>query len=85
MARERPTASNDSPLLTGVDAVRTIGLISDGPILTRAEARALKRSTPLKREQFKTSGSVAVQGISPLRTPPGHADDVPRTGAPRGA
>lgn len=82
MARERPTASNDSRLLTGVDAVRAIGLISDGPILTRAEARALERSTPLTSEQVKC---LAVQGVSPLRTPPAHSDGIPRSRATRGA
>lgn len=66
MARKRPTASTDSPLLRGIDAVRPIRLISDGPGLTRAEARALARSTPLTAQQFRTLGRLAEEGISPL-------------------
>ena len=67
MARERPTAANDDPPpLTGVDAVTPIRLVSDGPLLTRAEAQALARSTPLTPEQFKARRRLAEQGISPL-------------------
>ena len=73
MARKRPTASNDRPPLRGVDAVRPISDISDGPLLTRAEAHALARSAPLSSapltpEQFRTLGRLAEQGISPLRS-----------------
>lgn len=51
MARKRPTASNETrPLLTGVDGARPT---SDGPLLTRAEARALRRSAPLTHAQLK--------------------------------
>jgi hypothetical protein len=71
VARERPTASNDSPPLTGVD--------SDGPILTRAEARALKRSSPLTREQFKKRGRLAAGGNNPLRTLLRQPEDAART------
>ena len=71
MARKRPTASNDEPLLSRVDAVSPIRLVSDAPVLTRAEARALARSAPLStppltQQQFKTHGRLAERGISPL-------------------
>lgn len=73
MARKRPTASNDRPRLRGVDAVRPISTISDGPLLTRAEVHALARSTPLPSapltpEQFRTRGRLADHGISPLQS-----------------
>lgn len=73
VARKRPTASNDRPLRSGVVAVRPISDISDGPLLTRSEAHALARSTPLSGapltpEQFRTRGREAEQGISPLRS-----------------
>ena len=38
-----------------------------GPGLTRAEERALRRSTPLTAVQFKNLRRLAEQGISPLR------------------
>jgi hypothetical protein len=51
VARTRPTASNDtSPMLACVDGALTI---SDGPLLTRAEAHALRRSAPLTHTQLK--------------------------------
>jgi hypothetical protein len=72
VALKRPTASNDDrPLLTGVDAIAPIRLISDGPLLTRAEAHALARSAPLASapltpEQLRTRGRLDQQGISAL-------------------
>lgn len=51
VARKRPTASNDRPpLLTSVAGARPT---SDGPLLTRAEAHALRRSAPLTHNQLK--------------------------------
>jgi predicted nuclease with RNAse H fold len=37
------------------------------PGLTRAEERALRRSTPLTPVQFKALRQLAEQGVSPLR------------------
>jgi hypothetical protein len=39
----------------------------DGRALTRAEQRALRRSTPLTAAQFKELRRLAEQGVSPLR------------------
>lgn len=50
MARKRPTASNDQPMLVALDGGR---VAADGPLLTRAEARALRRSAPLTNSQLK--------------------------------
>ena len=41
--------------------------VPGGPGLTRAEERALRRSTPLTAVQFKNLRRLAEQGISPLR------------------
>jgi len=54
VARERPTASNVSPLMTGLDG----GIRITGPQkMTRAQASALRRSAPLThamlQEHFK--------------------------------
>ena len=50
MAHQRPTASNVPPTLTGVDGDRAT---FDGPLLTRAEAHALRRSARLTHAQLK--------------------------------
>jgi hypothetical protein len=50
VARKRPTASDvTEPTLTCLDGGRST---PDGPPLTRAEARALRRSTPLTHAQL---------------------------------
>jgi hypothetical protein len=50
VARERPTASDmTSPTLTCLDGGRST---PDGPLLTRAEAHALRRSAPLTHSQL---------------------------------
>jgi len=50
VARERPTASDvTTPTLTCLDGGRSI---PDGPLLTRAEAHALRRSAPLTHSQL---------------------------------
>ena len=60
MAVERQTRANAVP----PEEVRTPG----GPgRLTRAEERALRRSTPLTPLQFKALRQLAEQGVSPLR------------------
>jgi hypothetical protein len=64
VARKRPTAS---------DAVPPQHLAPEHAepggwgALTRAEAHALRRSTPLTPEQFKARGRLVEQGIGPLR------------------
>jgi hypothetical protein len=51
VARERPTASDDAPpLLACLDGERTD---PRGPLLTRAEARALLRSAPLTHADLR--------------------------------
>lgn len=50
MARKRPAASDDQPTLVCLPGDRTD---DDGPLLTRAEARALARSAPLTHAQLK--------------------------------
>ncbi len=51
VARERPTASNVArPTLSCLDGDRPD---SDGPLLTRAEANALRRSAPLTHAKLK--------------------------------
>ena len=50
MARKRPTASDvTSPALTCLEGGRST---PDGPLLTRAEAHALRRSAPLTHSQL---------------------------------
>jgi hypothetical protein len=51
VARERPTASTKQPILVGVHGDRRN---ADGPLLTRAESRALHRSAPLTHSQLET-------------------------------
>jgi hypothetical protein len=64
VARKRPTAS---------DVVPPIHIAPEDAkpdawaALTRAEAHALRRSTPLTPAQFKAQRRLAEQGISPLR------------------
>jgi hypothetical protein len=51
VARERPAASNAiRPVLTCLDGDRPP---ADGPLLTRAEAHALRRSAPLTHAKLK--------------------------------
>jgi len=51
VARERPTASNVPPSeLTVLEGSRPQ---TDGPLLTRAQAHALRRSAPLTHIQLK--------------------------------
>ena len=66
MARERPTASNAVPQADTNPERRRGG---DPAELTRAEARALRRSEPLTPGQFKTLRRRAEQGFNPLRQP----------------
>ena len=60
VARKRPTASEEPD----VHAVR---LRAAGNVLTRAEARALSRSAPLTKDEFKAHGRRAEQPVEPLR------------------
>lgn len=51
MARKRPTASNAERMgLLSLDGARPE---RDGPLLTRAEARALRRSAPLTHAKLE--------------------------------
>ena len=64
MARERPIASNVVPLIRAVPEHSE----SDAwGLLTRAELRALRRSTPLTPEQFKARGRLEERRVIPLR------------------
>ena len=72
MARERPTASNAVPP-ADADPERARGRDPAG--LTRAQARALRRSTPLTPAQFKALRRRAEQGLNPLREPDEVATD----------
>jgi hypothetical protein len=72
VARERPTASNVVPP-ADANPKRTRG--GDPAELTRAEARALRRSAPLTPGQFKTLRRRAEQGLNPLRQPDELATD----------
>jgi hypothetical protein len=64
VARKRPTASNVvSPIEITPEQAKPYAWAA----LTRAEAHALRRSTPLTAEQFKARRRLAEQGISPLR------------------
>ena len=69
MARERPTASNAVPPAEVTTPERTRD--GDPAGLTRAEARALRRSAPLTPAQFKAMQRRAEQGLHPLRKPDG--------------
>ena len=61
MARKRPTASDvERPSLTILDGGRSP---TELPLLTRAEARALKRSAPLAHAQLKAH-------LAPAKEPP---------------
>jgi hypothetical protein len=64
VARERPTASNVVP---PIPIIPEQAMSDAWAILTRAEAHALRRSTPLTRDQFKALPHLAEQGVSPLR------------------
>jgi hypothetical protein len=61
VALDRPAASGAAPS----DSVS--GRPRDRARLTRAEAHAQRRSTPLTPQQFKELSRLADQGISPLR------------------
>ncbi|MDX6679535.1 MAG: hypothetical protein QOE31_3587 [Solirubrobacteraceae bacterium] len=61
VARKRPTASEEQDVLA--TRRRTAG-----KVLTRAEVRALSRSAPLTKDEFKAHGRLAEQHIEPLRT-----------------
>jgi hypothetical protein len=61
VARKRPTASEDQDALA---AQRRTG----GEVLTRAEVRALSRSAPLTKAEFKAHRRLADQRVEPLRT-----------------
>jgi hypothetical protein len=66
VARKRPTASNVVPQ-TQITRER---IKTDAwNALTRAEAHALRRSTPLTPAQFRARRRLAEQGINPLRNP----------------
>ena len=67
MARQRPTASSVPPTLTGVDGDRAT---IDGPLLTRAEANALRRSARLTHAQLKAH-------LKPVTAPAGD-DQLPQ-------
>jgi hypothetical protein len=60
VARKRPTASEDREVL----AARRKAA---GEVLTRAEVRALSRSAPLTKAEFKAHRLRADQRIEPLR------------------
>jgi hypothetical protein len=72
VARERPTSSNAVP---PADANPERTRLGDPAGLTRAEARALRRSTPLTPAQFKILRRRAEQGLNPLRQPEARATD----------
>ena len=63
VARERPTASDVPP----IQIIPEPAKFDSWAGLTRAEAHALRRSTPLTPGQFKAGRRLAEQGISPLR------------------
>jgi hypothetical protein len=63
MPRQRSTTDAVSPTTDSRQRGRP-----DLPVaLTRAEARALRRSAPLTPEQFKSLRRLAEQGVNPLR------------------
>jgi len=62
--QKRPTFSEVVPPSPASRAHRKPG---DRARLTRAEARALRRSAPLTPQQFRELSRLADQGISPLR------------------
>ena len=68
MARERPTASDStSPALRCLDGGTPAGEL---PLLTRAEARALRRSAPLtqlKLEQHLRPVAEQLRSVDPPR------------------
>jgi hypothetical protein len=57
----------DSDARASVPACETDPRPGDRRRLTRAEAHALRRSSPLTPAQFKELSRLAEQGISPLR------------------
>jgi hypothetical protein len=63
VARKRPAASNVVPPIHPAPEHAE----PDWAVLTRAEAHALRRSTPLTPAQFKERRRLAEQGVSPLR------------------
>jgi hypothetical protein len=64
VARKRPTASDVVPPIPIVPEHAKPDVWA---ALTRAEAHALRRSTPLTPAQFKARRRLAEQGITPLR------------------
>jgi hypothetical protein len=61
VARKRPTASEDQDVLA---ARRRVA----GEVLTRAQVRALSRSAPLTKAEFKAHRLLADRRVEPLRT-----------------
>ena len=61
MARKRPTASEEQ-------TPRAARLRANGDVLTRAELRALSRSAPLTKAEFKAHRTRAEKRIEPLRS-----------------
>jgi hypothetical protein len=63
VARKRPTASNVVPPTQNITEHES----PTPSVLTRPEARALRRSAPLTPGQFKALRRLAEKGESPLR------------------
>jgi hypothetical protein len=64
VAHQRPTASDvNPPTLIALEGGRR----QEGPPLTRAEARALRRSAPLTRHQLEQHFGEAIIVEPPLR------------------
>ena len=66
---KQPTAPGMAPVsaIQRPSGGRTAGPRTAVDGLTRAQARALSRCAPLKPADFKTSRTVADQGLVPLR------------------
>jgi hypothetical protein len=64
VAHKRPTASDVVP---PIDIANEDIKPEAWAALTRAEAHAMRRSTPLTPEQFKSRRRLAEQGVNPLR------------------
>jgi hypothetical protein len=65
VAHERPKVSDGVP--STEPAARRDPKRGDRTRVTRAEARARRRSAPLTPQQFRELSRLAEQGISPLR------------------
>jgi hypothetical protein len=81
VARKRPTASDESQIAPGPNEPRRVGAAPDGAdALTYAQARALRRCSPLSHSEFKAQRQVLAQQhrLSVMRIVRHAGDDNPR-------